>query len=242
MNSVTDQPDMAPDDANVPDLVLAGEDDDLPLNGRMCIVTRKSGPADDGLIRFVAGPDGRVVADLKRQLPGRGCWVTAERAVLETAIKRKLFARALKTAEAKPGPELLDEVDRLLVHQLIGMMNMARKAAQFITGASKVEQAVRGMAAIATFHASTAAPDGVRKIDQARKAMSFVADDGEQIPTFRFFTGEELDTLLGSNSFIHAAALAGQAGEGVVKRANMLERYRGEMSPRAFGDASQPTL
>ena len=35
-------------------------------NGRMCIVTRESGDADM-MIRFVAGPDGTVVADLKRQ-------------------------------------------------------------------------------------------------------------------------------------------------------------------------------
>ena len=33
----------------------------------------------DELIRFVVGPDG-VVPDLKRKLPGRGLWVTAERA------------------------------------------------------------------------------------------------------------------------------------------------------------------
>ncbi|MDR6188094.1 putative RNA-binding protein YlxR (DUF448 family) [Agrobacterium pusense] len=63
----------------------AHEPDELPetdddgrikgdVNGRMCIVTRQSGSPDE-LIRFVAGPDGDVVPDLKRQLPGRGCWV-----------------------------------------------------------------------------------------------------------------------------------------------------------------------
>ena len=30
------------------------------------------------LIRFVAGPDGQVVPDLARKLPGRGIWVAAE--------------------------------------------------------------------------------------------------------------------------------------------------------------------
>lgn len=206
------------------------KDDELPVNGRMCIVTRESGETEDRLIRFVAGPDGQVVPDLKGKLPGRGCWVTAERAILEKAIARKLFARALK-AEVKAEPSLPDEVDRLLAQQLIGMMNMARKAAQFISGASKTEQAVRGLAALATFHASDAAPDGVRKISQARKAMSFAVEDGTEIPAFRPFTAAELDNWLGSNSFIHAAALAGQAGEGVVKRAKALERYRGPSSP-----------
>ena len=107
------------------------------VNGRMCIVTRQGGTPET-LIRFVAGPDGRVVPDLKKQLPGRGCWVTAERAIVEKAIARKLFARGLKKADVNAGPELADEVDRLLSMQLAGMMNMARKAAQFISGASKV--------------------------------------------------------------------------------------------------------
>lgn len=210
------------------------------VNGRMCIVTRQSGTPET-LIRFVAGPEGRVVADLKKQLPGRGCWVSAERAVLEKAVAKKLFNRALR-ADVTAGPELADEVDRLLVLQLAGMMNLARKAAQFVSGASKVEQAVRGLAALATFHAVDAAPDGVRKIDQARKAMSFVAEDGQQIPSYRFFAEAEMEGLLGQNAFIHACALAGQAGEGVVKRANMLERYRGTVPVRAVGaDTGQPT-
>lgn len=206
---------------------------DGEVNGRMCIVTRQSGETD-GLIRFVADPTGRIVADLKKQLPGRGCWVTAERAVLEKAIAKKAFSRALKR-DVTVGPELADDVDRLLSLQLAGMMNMARKAGQFISGASKVDQAVRGMAALAVFHAVDAAADGVRKIDQARKAMSFVADDGQEIRSFRFFTEAEMNGLLGQNAFIHACALAGQAGEGVVKRANMLEKYRGTVPARAVG-------
>ncbi|WP_304191444.1 DUF448 domain-containing protein, partial [Phenylobacterium aquaticum] len=46
------------------------------------------------LIRFVAGPDGVVVPDLARKLPGRGLWVAADRVSLETAAKKGLFARA----------------------------------------------------------------------------------------------------------------------------------------------------
>jgi predicted RNA-binding protein YlxR (DUF448 family) len=221
----------------VEDKDAVGDVDGDAVNGRMCIVTRQSGTPET-LIRFVAGPDGRVVPDLKKQLPGRGCWVTAERVVLEKAIAKKLFARGLKKTDVIAGPELADEVDRLLSMQLGGMMNLARKAAQFISGASKVEQAVRGLAALATFHAVDAAADGVRKIDQARKAMSFVVDDGQEIPSFRFFTEAEMEGLLGQNAFIHAAALAGQAGEGVVKRANMLERYRGTVPARAVGAES----
>ncbi|WEX88523.1 RNA-binding protein [Sinorhizobium garamanticum] len=205
---------------------------------RTCIVSRESGSPDE-LIRFVAGPDGRVVPDLKRQLPGRGCWIKAERALVEKAVAKKLFARALK-ADVRADAALADDVDRLLVEQLAGMMNMARKAGQFVSGATKTEQAVRGLAALGVFHAIDAAADGVRKIDQARKAMSFVVENETEIPAFRSFTVAEMEGLLGSNAFIHAAALAGQAGEGVVKRAIMLEKYRGSVPVRAEGGAGKP--
>lgn len=191
---------------------------------RMCIVTRQNGTPDE-LIRFVAGPDHNVVPDLKRQLPGRGCWVTPERALIEKAIAKKLFARALKT-DVKAGPELLELLDRLMAVQLTGMMNMARKAGQFISGATKVDAAVRSGNALAVFHATDAAPDGVRKISQARRAWTLGSGAETEIPAFQLFSEQEMDELMGQNAFIHACALAGQAGEGVVKRAKMLERYR----------------
>ena len=202
-----------------------GGDDDMEalVNGRMCIVTRRSAPPE-GLIRFVAGPDGQVVADLKRKLPGRGCWVSANRAVVETAMARKLFTRALKVA-ANPAADLADQIERLFAADLASMMSMARKAGQFVMGAMKVDNAARSGAALATFHALDAAADGVRKIDQARKAFAMLVEEDE-IPSFRLFTGAEMDELMGQNAFTHAAALAGQAGEGVVKRANALVAYR----------------
>ena len=43
---------------------------------RRCAVMRVQRPKDD-LIRFVLGPDGTVVPDLKEKLPGRGVCVVA---------------------------------------------------------------------------------------------------------------------------------------------------------------------
>ena len=39
-------------------------------------MTRAAHPVED-LIRFVRAPDGTVVPDLRRRLPGRGVWVLA---------------------------------------------------------------------------------------------------------------------------------------------------------------------
>ena len=211
---------------------------EVTVNDRTCIVTREAG-SPETLIRFVAGPDGQVVPDLKRRLPGRGCWVKPERALIERAVAKKLFARALKT-DVKAAPDLGAVVERLLAADLVGMMNMARKAAQFVSGASKVDAAVRAGAAIAVFHASDAAADGVRKIDQSRKAWKFGTGAEDDIPSFQLFTGAELDEVMGQNAFIHACALAGQAGEGVVKRANLLEQDRKGGLSQTKGVADMP--
>jgi Predicted nucleic-acid-binding protein implicated in transcription termination len=193
------------------------------VNDRMCILTRARGQAED-LIRFVASPEGEVVPDLRHVLPGRGCWVTADRASVDEAARRKLFARALKS-EVKTPHDLGAQVDRLLASALLGMINMARKSGQFVSGAGKVEAAVRAGEAIALFHASDAAEDGVRKLRQAARARALTFDEPE-IPVFSLLSAAEMDAALGEGAFIHAAALAGQAGEGVVKRAKMLSRYR----------------
>src|SRR5689334_6327543 len=65
------------------------------------------------LIRFVAGPDGAVVPDLARKLPGRGLWVAADRASVEAAARKGLFARAAKAKVVAP-PGLADQVEALL--------------------------------------------------------------------------------------------------------------------------------
>ena len=211
---------------------------DEGMNGRTCIVTReKTDP--DHLIRFVATPDGTVIPDLKRQLPGRGCWIGLDRSRVEKAMAKNLFARALKRKVTVPA-DLADQVDRLLAAQLAGMMNLGRKAGQFVSGTMKVDAAVRSGAALAVFHSLDAAADGVRKIDQARKAWHLGMETEAEIPSFRPFTGAELEELMGQNAFIHAAALAGQAGEGVVKRANLLDQYRkGGQSGASAGRSNQ---
>ena len=107
------------------------------MSERTCIVTRQVGEPD-GLLRFVAGPDMSVVPDLKRKLPGRGCWVTAERQYVEQAAKKNIFARALKMKVTSPD-DLPEMVDRLLKQSVLGSLGLARKAGQVVMGAAKAE-------------------------------------------------------------------------------------------------------
>jgi uncharacterized protein len=203
-----------------------GLDDDADLsllNDRTCIVTRAAQDRTR-LIRFVAAPDGAVTPDLKAVLPGRGCWVTASRETLQLAIKRKLFARALK-AEVVVPPDLPEMVERLLERNALGVLGLLRKSGHVFTGAAKVEDLVRNGRAAFTVHATDGAPDGIRKIDQARRAC--VAMDGPDISAFRLFASAELSLALGGENVIHVAASAGGAANAARDRLALLAMYRG---------------
>ena len=194
------------------------------MNERTCIVSRTSGTADE-LIRFVAAPDGSVVPDLKRQLPGRGCWVTASRAMVDEAVKKQLFKRALKD-DVKADIELGALVDHLLVRSALGSLGLCKKAGQIITGSAKVDSSIRAGETLLVLHAIEAAADGVRKLDQARKAVA--SSGGPVIPSHTLFTIDQLDLALGGTNVIHAAALAGSAGENLKKHIAALTQFRGD--------------
>ncbi|MBN9077389.1 MAG: DNA-binding protein [Rhizobiales bacterium 65-79] len=193
------------------------------MNERTCIVTRKAGEADS-LIRFVRGPDGSVVPDLKKTLPGRGCWVTGDRVHVEKAAQRKLFARALK-AEVTVPPDLGETVDGLLAKAALGSLGLARKAGSVVLGAVKVEDAVRKGTALLVLHAQEASADGIRRIASARRAT--VHAGGPATPAYKLFSGTELGLAFGGTNVIHAAVLAEGAGRAVQKRVVALDRFRG---------------
>jgi predicted RNA-binding protein YlxR (DUF448 family)/ribosomal protein L30E len=196
------------------------------MNDRTCIVTRKVAAPDD-LIRFVVGPDGAIVPDLKRTLPGRGCWVTGERIYVDKAAAKNLFARAFKK-EVVVSPQLGAMIDGLLARNALGALGLARKAGAVALGATKVESSVRTGAALLVVHAEEASEDGLRKITQARRATAYAG--GPQIPAYKLFSEADLSLALGGTNVIHAAVLAEDAGKAALKRMVALDRYRGGTS------------
>src|SRR3954467_7361169 len=110
-----------------------------PGTERLCAATRAVKPVDE-LIRFVVRPAG-VVPDLKRKLPGRGLWVSAERATLKDAIARNVFARGFKR-EVRVTPELVDQTERLLVRSALDALAIAGKSGLVAAGFAKTEAAM----------------------------------------------------------------------------------------------------
>ncbi|MFU0506822.1 RNA-binding protein [Pseudaminobacter sp. NGMCC 1.201702] len=196
------------------------------MNDRTCIVTRRQAEPDE-LIRFVVGPDSVIVPDLKRNLPGRGCWVTADRLHIDKAAGKNLFARAFRKDVAVP-PDLGATVDALLAKAALGVLGLARKAGAVALGATKVESAVRSGKALLVLHAREASEDGLRKITQARRATAYAG--GPEIYAYKLFSEADLSLALGATNVIHAAVLAQEAGNAVLKRMVALDRYRGGSS------------
>jgi predicted RNA-binding protein YlxR (DUF448 family) len=189
---------------------------------RTCIVTREAKPVAE-LIRFVAGPDGMVVPDLKRKLPGRGAWVTADRNTVALAVKKHHLERAFD-GNVKAAPDLADRVDALLLAAATGALALARKAGALVGGFGKVEKTLGSENVIALVHASEAGADGVAKLQAA--AFRRFGEPG--VPAIRVFGGEQLDLAFGMSNVVHAALLAGPAGANVLARIQDLVRYRGE--------------
>src|SRR5947209_9848784 len=110
---------------------------------RLCALTREVKPIDE-LIRFVAAPDGTIVPDLKRRLPGRGVWITANRAIVDEAVKRNVFARSLKR-EVRATSELGIGVERQLESAALDALGIAHKAGRVAIGFGRTETALAGV-------------------------------------------------------------------------------------------------
>lgn len=198
---------------------------------RTCIVSREVMPIAD-LIRFVLAPDGSVVPDLKRNLPGRGVWVEARRSTVEKAVAKRLFARAFR-APVSVDPGLCDLIDRLMSDHALGTLGLARKAGEVVVGFAKVDAAVARERLAGLVHAAEAGADGVAKLTAAlRRRFGGEAD----LPVVRIFTGPQLDLALGRSNVIHAALLSGRAAEIFLGRANALGRYRGDPATMPSND------
>jgi uncharacterized protein len=199
---------------------------------RLCVATRAVKPIED-MIRFVRGPDGAVVPDLKRKLPGRGVWVSAQRVALAQAINRGAFRRAFKS-EVTVSENLLTLVEHLLERSVLDGLAIARKAGDVVTGFAAVADAIETKPVIALLHAQDAAAEGRRKL--ASSLQRHDPHNAKGIVTITAFTSAQLDLALGRSNVVHAALLAGRTSDAVMARWRVLDRFRmgepdGEFTP-----------
>jgi predicted RNA-binding protein YlxR (DUF448 family)/ribosomal protein L30E len=169
---------------------------------RKCILSGEHGPRA-GLIRLAIGPDGTVLPDLGAKAPGRGAWVSPDRALIEAAVAkgrlRGALARAFKGAPIEVPADLADRIAEGLKRRTLERLGLEMRAGHLILGSDRILDRIRAGRVELLLHAADAAPDGRGKLDQKLR----VSEVGEAIvlPVGR----AELSVALGRENVVHAA-------------------------------------
>ena len=180
---------------------------------RKCLATGEVQPKH-GLIRFVVGPDDSVVPDVAGKLPGRGMYVSADRAALEKAVTKRLFSRGAKRQVQVP-EGLVDEVERQLARRVIDLIALSRKGGRAVAGYEKVKAMLQMEEAQVLIQAVDGSGRGKSKLSTPHF--------GHYIG---WLTADELGLAFGRQTVIHGALASGGLTQRVVEEANRLRGLR----------------
>jgi predicted RNA-binding protein YlxR (DUF448 family) len=208
-------------------MTRGGRRKDLDEPERKCIATGEVSPKS-GLIRFVIGPDATVVPDIAARLPGRGIYVSADRAAIDRAAGKGLFSRAAR-AQVRVPDGLADLVEQLLTRRVIELLSMARKAGDAVTGYEKVKDWLVSGRARALIQASDGSERGKTKLrpPEGRNGLISCLNAGE------------IGLAFGRERAIHAALAAGGLTTRVVEEAARLAGLRGSDGRHGGGEPAE---
>jgi hypothetical protein len=184
------------------------------------------------MLRFALSPDGLVVPDIRRKLPGRGVWTQLSFDAVSRAAAKQAFSRAFR-AKVEAPVALAEMVGALLVRDALQSLSIANKAGLVVAGAFKVDSAIEAGTVAALIQASDGAADGAAKRVQALRAKR--GPEANAIVRVDLFKSSELDLALGRANVIHAALKYGAASSAFLARADRLRRYRGGETNAAIG-------
>jgi uncharacterized protein len=235
-------------DVDAPD-----DDEPEPETGplRRCIVTRERLPKER-MIRFVVGPDRRIVPDLTARLPGRGIWLSASKDVLESggaredrrqeggrqkekqgdgsqrSMEQRHLARAF--ARAARGPVVVPSdlsvlLQTALVRRIGECLGLARRAGQAVAGYEKAREALR----TGRYRLVLQASDG----SEAERSR-FLSGFGPDLAIIDPLPGEALGRVFGRDYVVHVAVAPGKLAESLVVEAGRLAGLKNG-SARAMG-------
>ena len=194
---------------------------------RMCALTRAEKPVAE-LIRFVLGPDGVLVPDTEAKAEGRGVWISLSRAAVAEAVKKKVFARSLKT-EVRLPDDLPGLTQLRLEQRYLSALGMAQQDPNATAVYRQVRALIDTGKLIALITATDAAEEGRSKMVGPLKALHYAAAEediiGFVVPHFELLSSEQMGLALGLENVIHAALTRGAAAQAAVEKARRLALY-----------------
>ena len=200
--------------------VPAAGADSVAVPERRCILTGAHGPRTT-LIRLAVGPEAQVAVDLSTRLPGRGAWIVADRALLETALaKGKLrgaLARAFKANDLKIPDTLPDQIAAGLERRALDRLGLENKSGNLIWGSERIGEALLKGKVRLLLHAGDARADGMGKLEAKRRGAS-----PDTISIVLPVGRDQLSMALGRENVVHAAISDAASAARVIEA---LERW-----------------
>jgi predicted RNA-binding protein YlxR (DUF448 family) len=156
---------------------------------RTCIGCREVRPSNE-LVRLVLAPDGNIVIDLDRRLPGRGANICPAFGCMEEAVRKDAFARAFRQSVSQPQAEdLADSICKRLEEKFSGLLGIGQRSRQVISGRMALEKGLeRGRVHLLMMTEDIAS-------DQRDRWLATYRSSGR--PWVFYFTKERLGSLLG---------------------------------------------
>lgn len=137
------------------------------------------------------------------------------RDAVNTAVTKKLFARAARAAVVTPAG-LADQVAAALVRRCLDTLGLARRAGQAVAGHDKVREQLKAGHGGLLLLAADASPGEAAK-------MRAVAGG---IAVSELFSREELGSVFGREQAVHVVVAPGALAEKLVRECGRLDGFR----------------
>jgi predicted RNA-binding protein YlxR (DUF448 family) len=171
------------------------------------------------MLRFVAGPEQKLVFDAAATLPGRGLWLSARADVITSALKRGVFARAANQ-QVKIPDNLPDLIEAGLKRRMAELLGLARRGGNAISGFEKA----REWLAAGKVGLVVQAKDG-----SAEECRRFLG--GRDVPVVTALSAAALGKVFGRDNAVHVVIAGG-------KLARMIEVEADRLAGVAGGETS----
>jgi len=172
----------------------------------------------DQVVRYILSPDGEVLVDYRRKLPGRGAYTCLDRACIATAVKRNQFERAFKGRVGRRPDER--ELTSVLADQvrerIVSLLGMARKSGKAVSGSNLVLSSLGDQSRIAFVLLAEDVSAGI-----AEK----VAGKAERMntPCFHLFSKDFIGQVMGKGERSVVGVVTGLLAEAILEE---LIRYK----------------
>jgi hypothetical protein len=188
---------------------------------RTCLGCRKAFARKD-LLRFVLAPQGELLVDYKGRLPGRGAYTCVDPGCISEAIRRRQFARTFKREQLPVADDYISrELSRQIQERISGLIGMARKAHQLLSGSSLILDRLSAGAPLAFVVIASDVSDGIGEKVVGRAT-------NRSVRVYRMFEKEFLGRLLGTGQRSVLALLPGSLAAAIRVELERYQRIAGE--------------